>query len=92
MDLPASNIVISGHSAGGNVAIALLRYTSNPEGDSLPSPLAALLWSPSVGRATQRSPESIDLHRDKRSDCITGFTMVWSVNAHVPKSMDPSDP
>ena len=92
MNIPASNIVISGDSAGGNVAIALLRYISSPEGDSLPSPLAALLWSPSVDPATQRNPKSIDLHRNNRTDYITGLTLVWSVNAYVPKSMDPSDP
>ena len=92
MDIPASNIVIPGDSAGGNVAIALLRYISSPEGDSLPSPLAALLWSPFVGLATQRNPEIIDMHRNKRTDYIMGFTLVWSVNAYVPKSIDPSNP
>ena len=92
MKIPASNIVISGDSAGGNVTIALLRYISSREGNSLPSPLAALLWSPSVYHATQRNPDSIDLHRNNRSDYITGFTLVWSINAYVLKFMDPSEP
>ena len=55
MNIPASNIVTSGDSAGGNVAIALLRYISSPEGNNLPSPLAALLWSPSVDYAKLRN-------------------------------------
>ena len=60
MDVLASNIVISGDFAGGNVAFALLRYISSPEGDSLPNLLAALLWSPFVGLATQCNLEGID--------------------------------
>ena len=31
------------------------------------------------------------MHRNKRTDYIMGVTLVWSVNAYVPKSMDPSD-
>ena len=38
MDIPASNIVISGDSAGGSIAIALLRYISSANYDSLHSP------------------------------------------------------
>ena len=92
MKIPAFNIVISSDSAGGNVTIALLRHISSLEGNSLPSPLAALLWSLSVDLAAQRNPDSIDLHRNNRSDYITGLTPVWSVNAYAPKTMDPSDP
>jgi acetyl esterase/lipase len=43
MNIPASKIVVSGDSAGGNIAIALLQYLSTADGDSLPSPSAALL-------------------------------------------------
>ncbi len=31
-------------------------------------------------------------HRNNASDYITGFTLVWGVNAYVPKSMEPTDP
>ena len=92
MDVPASKIVVSGDSAGGNIAIALLRYISSDDGGSLPSPLAGLLWSPSVDLATQSDARSIDLHKNNRSDYITGFTLVWGVNAYIPRSMVPSDP
>ncbi|CAD6588603.1 MAG: hypothetical protein ASARMPREDX12_003383 [Alectoria sarmentosa] len=92
MEIPASNIVISGDSAGGNVAIALLRYLSSADGNNLPSPLAVLLWSPSVDLATQCDPRSIDLHKNNKSDYITGFTLVWGVKAYIPRSMDPTHP
>ena len=92
MDIPASNIVISADSAGGNIAIALLRYLSSADGKSLPSPSAALLWSPSVDLASQCDPRSIDLHRNNISDYITGFTLVWGVNAYIPSSMESTDP
>ena len=42
----ASNIVISGDSAGSSDVIALLRYLSSVDGNSLPSPLAVLHSSP----------------------------------------------
>lgn len=92
MNIPASNIVISGDSAGGNIVIALLRYVSSANGNSLPSPSAALLWSPSVDLATQCDPRSVDLHKKNKSDYITGFTLVWGNNAYIPKSMKPTDP
>ena len=92
IEIPASNIVISGDSAGGNVAIALLRYLSSTDGNSLPSPSAALLWSPSVDLATQCDPRSIDLHKNNKSDYITGFTLVWGVKAYIPRSMEPTHP
>ena len=93
MNVPASNIVISGDSAGGNIAIALLRYISSADGDSLPSPSAALLWSPSVDLGAQCDPRSIDLHKNNKTDYITGSTLVWAVNAYTPRSsMQPTDP
>ncbi|EDU49615.1 alpha beta hydrolase fold-3 domain containing protein [Pyrenophora tritici-repentis] len=47
LKIPPKNIVVSGDSAGGNLATVLVRYLSEygPELD-LPTPLAALLWSP----------------------------------------------
>ena len=43
--IPASSLILSGDSAGGNLALALLRYISEHE-DLLPAPAATLLWSP----------------------------------------------
>jgi acetyl esterase/lipase len=40
------NIILSGDSAGGNAALALLRYISEHPELSIPTPSAAWLWSP----------------------------------------------
>ena len=89
---PASKIVLSGDSAGGNIAIALLRYLSAPEDHELPSPAALLLWSPSVDLASQLNPSTVDHHKNNKTDYLTGFTLVWGVSSYVPKSMQASDP
>ena len=91
VDIPASSIVISGDSAGGNIAIALLRYLSSENGTSLPSPSAALLWSPSVDLAAQCDPRNIDLNKNNKTDYLCGFTLIWGVNAYIPRSMEPTD-
>ena len=47
LKIPAKNIILSGDSAGANNSIALLRYLLEHGADvSLPSPSAALLFSP----------------------------------------------
>jgi acetyl esterase/lipase len=58
LGVPASRITISGDSAGGNLALALLRYISeHGEKTDLPWPAAVWLWSPwvDVGAAMDKS-------------------------------------
>lgn len=43
MNAPALRITESVDSAGGNIAIALLRHFSSADGNGLPSPSAAIL-------------------------------------------------
>lgn len=90
--VPASNIVVSGDSAGANVLLAFLRYIASPDGNMLPVPSAALFWSPSVDLATQHDPKNVDLHDKNKTDYITGFTLVWGINSYIPKGMKPTDP
>ncbi|KAI2622369.1 Alpha/Beta hydrolase protein [Hypoxylon sp. NC1633] len=45
LNIPSQDIVLSGDSAGANLALALLRYISDHQG-ILPAPAAILLWSP----------------------------------------------
>ncbi|KAI1378019.1 Alpha/Beta hydrolase protein [Hypoxylon crocopeplum] len=45
LNIPSSDIILSGDSAGANLALALLRYISDHQG-ILPAPAAILLWSP----------------------------------------------
>lgn len=44
--VPANRIILSGDSAGGNIALALLRYIHDQPEAKVPSPACALLWSP----------------------------------------------
>lgn len=45
--VPADRIVLSGDSAGGNIALALLRYIHDYGAKlDIPSPAVAILWSP----------------------------------------------
>lgn len=47
--IPAEQIILSGDSAGANLALALLRYIhDNGKNDVVPYPKAAMLWSPWV--------------------------------------------
>lgn len=47
LKISPKDIVLSGDSAGGNLAIALLRYITEHGADlSIPNPSAALVWSP----------------------------------------------
>ena len=57
--VPADRIVVTGDSAGGNIAIALLRYIHDHGAQlGLPSPAVAVLWSPwtdvTIGEDKQR--------------------------------------
>ncbi|RYP67535.1 hypothetical protein DL771_007185 [Monosporascus sp. 5C6A] len=45
LQIPASDIVLSGDSAGAHLALGLLRYI-NAHQDTFPEPAAMLLWSP----------------------------------------------
>jgi acetyl esterase/lipase len=44
--VPANRMTVSGDSAGGNIALALLRYIHDQPEAKVPSPSAAFLWSP----------------------------------------------
>ncbi|KAI1432485.1 Alpha/Beta hydrolase protein [Xylaria sp. CBS 124048] len=47
LGIPASRIIVSGDSAGGNIVIGFLRYISEyGEQLDIPAPAAAALWSP----------------------------------------------
>ena len=48
LKVPASQITLSGDSAGGNLCLALLRYIADNPKAAVPSPGCAFLWSPWV--------------------------------------------
>jgi len=85
MGIPASSIIVSGDSAGGHLALTLLRYLSKHEG-ILPSPLAGLLWSPWIDVYSCLENGLMERNRNFRTDyLISPFTM-WGTTGFVPDS------
>lgn len=89
---PASNIVVSGDSAGGHVALSLLRSLSSGQLDvaSLEAPRALLLWSPSINLEAARDPAVTDRSEYYASDYVEGKFQSWGATAFT-KDLDLSD-
>ncbi|MCJ1396668.1 hypothetical protein MMC18_009560 [Xylographa bjoerkii] len=81
----ASSIVVSGDSAGGNIAITLLRYISEHKG-LLPSPSAGLLWSPWVDVYRCLEDGVAERNRNYKTDYLTSAFTVWGAVGFVPDS------
>ncbi|KAJ5100332.1 Alpha/Beta hydrolase protein [Penicillium angulare] len=90
LKIPASQIVFSGESAGGNLILALLRYITE-ENAVIPLPRCALLWSPWVDM-THRSLERMVAHRNYRSDYIEYGLGVWGASAYIPPGWEDDHP
>ena len=84
----SSRIVISGDSAGGNLALALLRYLG--EQQSLPKPFATLLWSPWLDMTAD--PYAVEHHRNGKSDYLTPVLIRWAVRAYQPSFLEANHP
>ncbi|KAJ3559353.1 hypothetical protein NP233_g11284 [Leucocoprinus birnbaumii] len=66
------NIIISGDSAGGHLAVALVRYLIQLGHSSLPLPAAIILLSPTVDWAcTHDDPESSSMRTNAKSDFVS---------------------
>jgi acetyl esterase/lipase len=90
LGIPATNIILSGDSAGANLALAFLRYIAD-NGEAMPWPTTVWLWAPWVDLAI-----SLDLEKLKRipnviTDNIAMELLTWGARAYIPDSMDPSD-
>lgn len=79
----ASDIILLGDSAGGNLCLALLRYLS--EYPDLPLPAAALLVSPWVDLSIP--VDKLFNHRDSKSDVIMPPLIQWGIDS-LPSSHD----
>ena len=74
MGLPPSRIILSGDSAGANLAIALVRYAAeNP--DIVPTPSATLLSSPWVDMSDKRQDPSVS--KNYHTDYIMPHLFNW---------------
>jgi acetyl esterase/lipase len=85
--IPASRILVSGDSTGEHIAIALLRYLTGQRIKEMPCPADLLLWSSLVDLCAQTDPDTTDLHRNSKTDYITGFTLAWGIGEYIPKFM-----
>ncbi|KAI4233406.1 MAG: hypothetical protein L6R40_007070 [Gallowayella cf. fulva] len=89
--IPASSIVVSGDSAGANLAIALLRYITEHPG-LLPKPKAALLWCAWVNPAACMSPYPCSGNRNYKTDFVEDAFVEWGVRAYAPAPLDATGP
>ena len=80
------HIIIAGDSAGGNLAIALLRYIEHNKG-TLPPPLAAVIGSPWLDLASAYVPASVDQHKSSFTDYLPGNLSAWAAKAYAPAPM-----
>ncbi len=71
-----TNIVISGDSAGGHVALSLIRYLST-ENVNLPSPRALLLWSPAIDLEAAKDPSTVNHSSYYATDYLVGNFSSW---------------
>jgi len=89
LGIPASSIILSGDSAGGNIALALLKYVTSQK-DILPSPAAILLWSPWVDLTSDWD----DFSTDKRgkADYVPPILGHWALRVFKPASLPADHP
>lgn len=89
--ISADRLVVSGDSAGGNLAIALLRYITDSNG-LLPNPSAALLFSPWVNIASASDTLQTRRNKNYKTDYLPASWGVWGAQCYVPDSLDATNP
>ena len=90
LDVPPSQIILSGDSAGGNLALGLLRYIGeNADLFPHPPPSAALLWSPWLDLTV--APDNYATHPNFRTDYLPRAFISWALRAY-PGRLPPSHP
>lgn len=86
-------IVLSGDSAGGNLVVALLRHIAKrDEAKLLPSPFAALLWSPWLDLKSALDEANINKDSKYKTDFMTANFLSWGARVYIPSHMDPGGP
>lgn len=74
------NLIISGDSAGGNLVLGLVRYL---ETSKLPSPRAAMVWSPWVSVSLQAGADYVAM-RNAENDMLMPSLLQWGAEAYYP--------
>ena len=83
--VPASRITVSGDSAGGNLALGLLRYIAEYGPNlGLPWPGCVWLWSPWVDVGAALDHDSLDLSPQAHSDYLVSSFGYWGSTTLCP--------
>ncbi len=90
LGIPAGNIILSGDSAGANLALAFLRYIAD-NNDALPWPATVWLWGPWVDLETSLELNKLKSIPNAVTDNIPMEFLPWGARAYIPESMDPSN-
>ncbi|KIV98814.1 uncharacterized protein PV09_09428 [Verruconis gallopava] len=95
LKIPSDRITISGDSAGGNLAFALLRYLTEYGKDvGLPLPGCAWFWSPWVNVEEARNPEALHNSKQYSTDYLTAPFAMWGARMFAPldQGLDTTSP
>ncbi|KAI0596360.1 Alpha/Beta hydrolase protein [Biscogniauxia sp. FL1348] len=76
------NIVLSGDSAGGNLALALLRHLE--AASQLPLPGGVMVWSPWT-HVTADASRDYSQCNNHRGDMLVGSFLQWGADAYLPE-------
>lgn len=79
----ATNIIVSGDSAGGNVALSLVRYLQSSQ-TTMPLPRAVAIFSPWV-HVTADAAQDFDQSPTSHSDVLHSSVLQWGANAYRPQ-------
>lgn len=87
--IPPQRIVLSGDSSGGNLVVALLRHIANSdEANLLPSPAAALLWSPWLDLKSALDEANTKKDSRYKTGIVAANILSWGARAYIPPHMD----
>uniref|UniRef100_A0A8H7N8M3 Alpha/beta hydrolase fold-3 domain-containing protein n=1 Tax=Bionectria ochroleuca TaxID=29856 RepID=A0A8H7N8M3_BIOOC len=84
MGYDASNILLSGDSAGANILTGFVRYLE--ETSVLPSPKGVMLWSPWTNPSV-KVKEEYDQATNASADLLPTKLLQWGVEAYFPVSL-----
>lgn len=82
-----ANIIVSGDSAGGNVAIALARYLQSNQ-PNLPLPRGVVVFSPWV-HVTATAGRDYDREPPSRADILHSSVLQWGADVYRPQAQLP---
>lgn len=88
--IPAQSIIFSGNSAGGHLALALLRYISGQKQHTLPLPGSVLLWSPWLDLSADW--ETFREDKKGKTDFLPPELLRWASRVLRPEAVDAKNP